>query len=88
MDDQKNNNMIKCVITDELMEFVDVSSSIRILKQLEKKNKIKKIAYISLTSFDDDINKINIHSSGVDAIITKPCSRILLQKTLQNLNII
>jgi len=25
MDDQKNNNLIKCLITDELMEFVDGS---------------------------------------------------------------
>jgi len=88
MDDQKNNKLIKCIITDELMEFVDGSLSITILKQLEKKNKIKKTAIISLTSFDDDINKINIHSSGVDAIITKPCSRIQLMKTLQSLNII
>jgi len=35
MDDQKNNNLIKCLITDELMEFVDGSLSISILKQLE-----------------------------------------------------
>jgi len=88
MDDQKNNNLIKCVITDELMEFVEGSLSISILKQLEKRNKIKKVSYISLTSFDDDTNKINIHNSGVDAIITKPCSKIQLQKTLKNLNII
>jgi len=40
MDDQKNNNMIKCIITDELMEFVDGSLSISILRQLEKENKI------------------------------------------------
>jgi len=88
MDDQKNNNLIKCVITDELMEFVDGSLSISILKQLEMKNKIKKISYISLTSFEDDINKINIHNSGVDAIITKPCSKSLLKQTLQKLNLI
>jgi len=88
MDDQNNNNLIKCVITDELMEFIEGSLSISILKQLEIRNKIKKICYISLTSFDDDINKINIHNSGVDAIITKPCSKKLLKKTLQNLNLI
>jgi len=88
MDDQKNNNLIKCIITDEFMEFVDGSLSITILKQLENKNKIKRTPIISLTSIDDDINKINIHSSGADAIITKPCSQIQLAKTLQSLNII
>jgi len=87
IDDQKLNNSIKCIITDELMEFMDGSQSISILKQLELKNKIKRISYISMTSFDDDYNKINIHNSGVDAIITKPCSKSLLMKTLQNLKL-
>lgn len=88
MDDQKANNLIKCVITDELMEFMDGSFSISILKELEFRNKIKRISYISLTSFDDDENKINIHNTGVDAIIAKPCSKKLLEKTLINLQLI
>lgn len=82
MEDQKMSNAIKCIITDELMEFMDGSLSISILRSFEQKNKVKNVFIISMSSFDDDLNRINIHKSGADAIITKPCSKYILKNLL------
>jgi CheY-like chemotaxis protein len=73
--DQMENNMIKCIITDENMEYINGSEAIRIIRELQKTNKIKNVKIISITSFEDEITKKNILDSGVDFLLPKPCTK-------------
>ena len=41
IEDQNVGNLIKCILTDENMKYINGSEAIQILKKLEKKNKIK-----------------------------------------------
>jgi response regulator RpfG family c-di-GMP phosphodiesterase len=73
IDDQMNNNKIKCVITDENMEFINGSVAIKILKDLEKERKIKPIIFASNTVHDNQEIKDNLRNSGIDYFIPKMC---------------
>jgi signal transduction histidine kinase/CheY-like chemotaxis protein len=84
IDDQQSNNLFKCIITDENMEYINGSESIKILKDLEKANKIKKILIISITSFEDELTKSNINKAGVDYILSKPCTKKHLAGIFKN----
>lgn len=88
MDDQKLYNSIKCVFTDEKMEYMDGSKSIQIIREMEKLDKIKRVHIVSVTSYDDENNKHFIYNSGVDHIIQKPCSKSTLINILLKLKII
>ena len=46
IDDQTNGNLIKCIITDENMEYIKGSEAIRFLRSLVMKNKIKHVKII------------------------------------------
>jgi len=72
--DQFTNNLIKCLITDENMEFINGSEALKILKNLQLKNKIKYFPIASITAFQDDLMKSMILSNGVDLILPKPCT--------------
>ena len=78
--DQFDHNLIKCIITDENMEFINGSEAIKILKMLERKNKIKKMIIASITAFEDEMNKNIIRDAGADYILPKPCSDANLNK--------
>ena len=86
--DQKENHKIKCIITDEFMDFMDGSTSIKIIKELESNNKIKKINIVTISSSDDDISRLKYIRSGADSVITKPCSHQNLYNTLKGFNLI
>ena len=87
-EDQKENNKIKIIITDEFMDFMNGSKSIKIIKELESENKIKRINIVSLSSSDDDISRMKYIKSGADSVITKPCSQYNLCNTLKGFNLI
>ena len=74
IDDQMNNNKIKCVITDENMEFINGSVAIKILKDLEKERKIKPIIFASNTVHDNQEIKDDLRNSGIDYFIPKMCN--------------
>lgn len=81
--DQINDNLIKCVITDENMEYINGSEAIEILRKLENSNKIKKILIVSLTAFVDDYNKNKIKNSGADYIFSKPCNQNIISNFIK-----
>lgn len=88
IDDQKKNNKIKCVFTDEKMEYMDGSKVISIIREMEKLNKIKKVNIVSLTCFEDEIYRNYIMESGVDFITKKPSNKDVLQNILDKLNLL
>ena len=60
------------------------SEAVRIIRKMEKDNKINKFHIVSLTAFEDDYYKNLILDSGVNSIIPKPCSKSDLTKILNN----
>lgn len=88
IDDQKIRNSIKCIFSDEKMEYFDGSRSIQILRELENSNKIKKVIFVSITSFDDNESKSMIKDCGADYVIQKPCSKSTLLNILENFHLI
>ncbi len=88
IDDQTNGNLIKCIITDENMEYINGSEAIRFLRGLERKNKIKHVKIISATS-EEDMQSINyMKEAGAEFVVPKPLSREAVTKLFQDLQII
>ena len=83
IEDQVDGNKIKAVFTDENMEYMNGSDSIKILKRLEYHNKIKKCKYFSITAFDDENTKDIIINSGVEEILSKPPSKSVISALLK-----
>jgi signal transduction histidine kinase/CheY-like chemotaxis protein len=75
-------NKIKLILTDENMEYLNGSESVRIIRNLEENRKIKQYHIVSITAFDDQETKERILNSGVNSIITKPCTKSVLSKLL------
>ncbi len=88
IEDQINGNKIKCIITDENMEYMNGSDAINIIRNLEKKNKIKNVKIITVTSQEDIQFVNNIKNIGADLVMSKPLSKLSLSKALKDLNII
>jgi hypothetical protein len=70
------------------MEYFDGSTSIRILREMETLNKIKKVNFVSISSFDDVINEAIIKSCGADYVTQKPCSRSNMINILESFGLI
>ena len=81
-------NAIKCILTDENMYYLNGSDAIRIIRKLEHSNKVNKYHIISITAFDDLGTKQNIMSSGVNEIISKPCTKSSIIHIFKELKII
>jgi CheY-like chemotaxis protein len=78
---------IKCVFTDENMEYLNGSEAVKIIRRLEEKGKVYKYNIITITAFDDIQTKKNILSSGVNSMLTKPCTKSSMIKILKELNL-
>ena len=83
VEDNKNFNSIKCIFTDEIMEYIDGSKSVELLRQMEINNKIKKIYTVSVLSIEDEELKEGISSRGVDYIISKPLLSNEMEKIIE-----
>ncbi len=79
INDQYNNNLIKCVITHENMEYINGSEAIEIIRNLEKNQKIKNVVIGTITAFQDEFNITKIKSSGANQILPKPCSEKIMK---------
>lgn len=73
--DQLENNKIKCIMTDENMEFMNGSEAIKIVRNMEVNRKIKHIIIASITAYEDEIMKKFISDAGVNKILSKPCNK-------------
>lgn len=88
MEDQFKGNLIKCIITDENMEFINGSEAICLLQKLQQRNKIKEIPVIFLTGLDQEYGRHFIKDFENFQFLSKPISSIELEKLLVKLNII
>jgi len=86
--DQAENNRIKCIITEENMNYINGSQAVRIIRDLEKRNKIKQNKIATITAFGDEITTQMIKNAGVDLIFNKPCNKQQMKKLLEDFNII
>ena len=86
--DQSENNLIKCIITDENMEYINGSEAIKIIRKLEKFNKIKFTPILSITAFEDIAMKELIIKNGADKLLSKPCNEKQLKEFFDKFNII
>ncbi len=59
--DQLNQNRIACIITDENMEFLNGSDAIKIIRNLEKSNRIKPTKIASFSAFEDQMIKKHLN---------------------------
>ncbi len=87
--DQNKNNRIKCIITDENMEYINGSRAIKIIRNLEKDKKIKPVTIVSIFAIEENISKKSINESGADYSFGKPCNQndqtkfLKLKKTIK-----
>lgn len=87
VEDQRDGCLIKCVLTDENMEYINGSEAIKILRNLEKNKKIKNLKLFSVSS-EEDTNTLNmIKNIGTDHIISKPVSKITIINCFEDHNI-
>ena len=67
-----NVNNIKLIVSDENMEYLNGSDTIKIIKKLASCNKVFDFNIISLTAFVDNETINSIISSGANAVLHKP----------------
>jgi CheY-like chemotaxis protein len=87
VNDQSNNNRIKCVITDENMEYINGSYAIQIIRKLEKERKIRNVPIASITAFEDETIRELISKAGADMILSKPCNNKSILKFLEDFGV-
>ena len=87
-EDQMNGNLIKCIITDENMEFLNGSNAVKIIREFEKMGRIKPVNIISSTCHEDEITKNIILESGSQIILSKPLNALDVYKAFLELSII
>ena len=86
--DQSRGNEIKCIITDENMEYINGSEAIRIIRNLERCNKIKFVNIISATGNDEYQYTSEIIKAGAQLVLSKPIQKATIKRALEELNII
>jgi CheY-like chemotaxis protein len=69
--DQSENNLIKCIITDENMDYMNGSEACRIIKNYENNNKIKPVVLAMISSFETNYFDKNF---GINYFLPKPCN--------------
>ena len=88
IDDQRNGHLIKCIITDENMEYINGSEAVKILRDLENRSVIMRVNVISLSSNNDFYTKEKMKKVGMDLTLEKPVSKSKLLESLKELNLI
>lgn len=71
---------IKGIFTDENMEFMNGSESIKIIRNLQKLNKISHFNICTVTAFEDKATAMGIKFNGVDKILKKPLNKSQLEE--------
>jgi len=82
------DGLLKCTFTDENMEYINGTDAIRIIRNLERENKVSKNIIVSMTSYEDEGSKEFIMSAGADFIISKPYSKNQILTTLRKFNVV
>jgi len=89
IEDNKYNNTVKLIITDENMEFINGTKAIELIRHLENENRILKNNKIIIsTSAEQNDDLFNFYTMiGADHVLKKPCNEQSLFEILEKLNI-
>ena len=79
------NNIIKSIFIDENMEYMNGTEAVRILRKMQQDSKIKNYNIDSTSANDDSETKKLILNSGVNSIVSKPCTKSEICNILSNL---
>lgn len=79
---EKNYHLVKCVITDENMDYFNGSDAIAFIRKFEKINKKPRTKIISLTSHENIMLVNHIKASGADKVLSKPLTFDLLRSSI------
>ena len=83
IDQQYKEGNIKLLITDELMDYMNGSSAVSILRSYIELKKIRSIDNIvSLTAYEDDESINNLLKKGSNRVITKPVEASVFNEVL------
>ena len=85
INDEINKN-IKCIITEEKMEYLNVWDVSEFIKKLETRFYIKKIPCILLSFQEDLIKDENLILNGINNVLWKPLNVSGLTDVLKNIN--
>jgi len=88
MDDQFEGSQIKLIISDENMQFMNGSESLRILKNLELSGKIKGTKIVVSTTLIDSSMNDYFNKLGVFKVIDKAFEKSKMKQLLQDLNLL
>ena len=86
--DQYKGNEIKCIFTDENMEYLNGSEAIRIIRNLENRRKVKFVNIISVTSNEEPYFIDEIKKAGAQTVLGKPLTKFVLARVLKEFKII
>ena len=86
--DQSKGNEIKCILTDENMEYINGSEAIRIVRNMESRQRVKFVNIISVTSNEDSNIIQEIMRAGAQTVLNKPLTKSVLARVLKDYNII
>ena len=67
------------------MEFLNGSDALRIIRKIQHNKKIGIYHIVSITAFDGNETKNNILTSGVNSILTKPCTKTNIANILNSI---
>jgi len=70
------------------MDFLNGSEAIKLIRKLEKRNKIKHLNILSITCHEDVDTMNFILNAGADGMLSKPLSKSSLYDAFKSLKII
>ncbi len=89
IEDNRNNNTVKLIITDENMEFINGTRAIELIRCLESEGKIlKKNKIVLTTSAGENSELYDFYKIiGADCVLPKPCNQNTLMGILDKLKV-
>ena len=70
------------------MEYLNGSEAIKIIRDLERRLKIKFVNIISVTGNEDSQNTNEIKKAGAQLVLSKPVSKTVIASALKELGIL
>jgi len=86
--DKNYNSIIKCIFTDENMDYFCGSEAIRFVRKLEKVKIYQQCKIVSMTCYEDNKFIDNIEKAGADLVISKPITKNILLNTMKKIGLI
>jgi len=84
----ENYGIIKFLITDENMDYMNGSEAIKFIRKIEKMKYVRKLKIISLSCHEDYSIGNEIMEAGADFLLMKPLSKQSIKSLLENNNLL